>query len=300
MSRDKPFSGLTLVQVYQTRYNDGAAKGLGDFLRGYGCLIQLGEALGFSVHVDLRNHPLSRHVAEPSTTADHVDYSVTTVCPHINYVAAPGWVVEPDSEFKTKFVEWLQSALSRSDYNVVPVFVTAYPLHPLTQLEKERVRRCVQPSPATLARFEASSPARPYSVLHFRTGDSIVVHKNSVRPTLVSRMCEVAKTMNIGDVFLADTRELDETVMEEHGLIVTGSRPLHLSDSPQKDLLESCDQTLYDWWVLSRASRIVAVSVYYWGSGFSSQASLLYNTPLTKYVIWEPSGYTLHVAPHSA
>ena len=78
----------TLVQVYQKKYVDGSAKGLGDCLRGLGCLMQLGERLGFEVEVDMRNHPVAEHLATATTVPQAtIQYESAVVCPHINYSA---------------------------------------------------------------------------------------------------------------------------------------------------------------------------------------------------------------------
>lgn len=299
MVEKTPMKDITIVQVYRTQYKDGKAKGLGDFLRGYGCLLQLRRTLGFKVEVDMRDHPLADHLDSPASSPDVlVDYGATSVCPHINYVASAGWAVQRDPEFLNGFCDWLAETIAGTAHtSVVPVFVTAYPVADLEEEDKKIIRQCVRPSPKTARIFEDQSPLQPYAVLHLRSGDNVVVEGEAVDPRIVSCLTEVSSAMDIGDVFLADTRALDSVVSNSFGLITTETAPVHLSDSPKEDLLKRCVETLYDWWLLSRAARIVAVSVYYWGSGFSSQASIIYNVPLEKYIMWQPTGYTLHHAP---
>jgi len=282
----------TLVQVYQTSYKDGSAKGLGDFLRGYGCLIQLGEKLGFDVEVDLRNHPIAKHLAVPSSTTVVVDYAATTVCPHINYVAEPDWTIRRDKTFIDKFSFWMQSV--SGDLSVVPVFVTAYPIARYSTSVRERVLACTIPTPLVLGRFVSTSPPRPYSTLHVRTGDSVIVEKTGVPPAVEDAMRKVTQVMEIGDLLLSDTRCFDRIAREEYGFHTTSTEPIHLGDSPVEDIESSCLGTLYDWWLLSHSSSIVSLSVYFWGSGFSTQASVLNGIPLQQYVMWPPSDYALY------
>ena len=282
----------TLIQVYQTSYKDGPAKGLGDFLRGYGCLIQLGEKLGFRVEVDLRNHPIAQYLATPSSVDVPVDYAAATVCPHINYVAEPDWTIHREEGFVDKFVSWLSSV--EEQHSVIPVFLTAYPIAQYTDEIRERVLRCIHPSDSVLERFISIAPPRPYSTLHVRTGDSVIVSGEGVPPAVSSAVKTVAETLSLGDLFIADTRCFDKIMAKEFGFHTTASKPIHLGDSPIEDIQLSCLGTLYDWWLLSRSSSIVSLSVYFWGSGFSTQASVLNNIPLQQYIMWPASDYALY------
>jgi hypothetical protein len=288
------------VQVYQTDYKDGPAKGLGDFLRGYGCLIQLGELLGFDVAVDLRNHPLSKYLAHAASNP-HVlpDYKGTSVCPHINYVADAGWKVSRDAEFIDKFKQWISDLVSEQSA-IIPVFVTAYPLKEYDLATKEQIMRCIAPVHAVQSAFEYASPPRPYSVLHVRTGDAVIVGKDGVPERIREAIRRVGKTMDVGDLLLADTRALDDVARDDLGMHTTVTKPLHMGDSPKDELDASCLGTLQDWWLLGRASSIVSVSIYYWGSGFSTQSAVLHDIPLTQYVVCGPSMYELYLVPKDA
>ena len=282
----------TLVQVYQTTYKDGKSKGLGDFLRGYGCLIQLGERLGFNVEVDLRNHPISKYIDVPASSSIVVDYTATVVCPHINYLAESNWTIRRDEMFIDKFSSWMQSI--DGDSSTIPVFVTAYPVSQYSDLVKHRILACTIPKPSVLHKFLLNTPPRPYSCLHIRTGDSIIVGKTDIPYAVESAVRKVASIMKIGDVFIADTRYFDEIVVNEFGFHTTNTEPIHLGDSPIEDIELSCIDTLYDWWLLSQSSSIVSLSVYFWGSGFSTQASVLNDIPLQQYIMWPTEDYAVY------
>ena len=282
----------TLIQVYQTSYRDGSAKGLGDFLRGYGCLIQLGEELGFHVEVDLRNHPISQYLVTPSSTNIDVDYADATVCPHINYIAEPNWTIRREEGFVEKFSSWLDSIEGHD--SIIPVFITAYPIYQYSDDIRERVLRCIRPTDAVFQQFISNAPPRPYSTLHVRTGDSVIVGGDDVSPAIASAVKTVAATLVLGDLFIADTRCFDKIMAKEYGFHITNTEPIHLGDSPIEDIESSCLDTLYDWWLLSHSSSIVSLSVYFWGSGYSTQASVLNNIPLQQYVMWPASDYALY------
>ena len=289
-----------LVQVYQTEYKNGQSKGLGDFLRGYGCLIQLSTVLGFDVAVDLRNHPLAKYLAHPASNPYvFPDYEATSVCPHINYVADAGWKVSRDTEFVDKFTHWMSDLVSEQTA-IIPVFVTAYPLAEYDSIIKERILRCVAPIPALQSEFERISPPRPYAVMHVRTGDAVIIGKDCVHEKIRDAIRRVGETMDVGDLLLADTRGLDDIAQSELGMHTTSTQPLHMGDSPKDELDISCFGTLQDWWLLGRASNIISVSIYYWGSGYSTQSAVLHDIPLTQYVVWEPSMYELYLVPKYA
>ena len=290
-----------LVQVYQTKYKNGQSKGLGDFLRGYGCLIQLSTILDFDVAVDLRNHPLSKYLAHAASHPNVLpDYDDTTVCPHINYVADAGWKVSRNPAFIDEFKQWLLSIKDADHRAIIPVFVTAYPLQEYNQQTKEQILRCITPILSVQTTFEHMSPPRPYAVMHVRTGDAVIVKKDGIPKGICDAIRRIGDTMEIGDLFLADTRGLDDIAKHELGMHTTVTEPLHLGDSPKDELNASCLGTLQDWWLLGRASKIISASVYYWGSGFSTQSAVLNNIPLTQYVVWEPNGYELYLVSKEA
>jgi hypothetical protein len=53
-----------LVNVYQLNYTNGVAQGLGDYIRGCFCLLQISSLLGLQFDMDLTNHPMSKFLAK--------------------------------------------------------------------------------------------------------------------------------------------------------------------------------------------------------------------------------------------
>ena len=126
----------------------------------------------------------------PSTTTIVLDYAATTVCPHINYIAEPDWTIRRDKTFVDKFSLWMQSV--SGDLPVIPVFVTAYPIAQYSNYVRERIIACTIPAPLVLERFISTSPPRPYSTMHVRTGDSVIVEKTDVPPAVEEAVRKVA------------------------------------------------------------------------------------------------------------
>jgi len=49
-----------LVNVFQVNYLNGKSAGLGDFIRGSFCFMQLAQLLNLEFDIDISNHPISK------------------------------------------------------------------------------------------------------------------------------------------------------------------------------------------------------------------------------------------------
>jgi hypothetical protein len=59
-----------IVNVYQLKYKDGEAQGLGDFIRGCFCLNQITTLLKLDFEIDIKNHPISLFLKAKDNTTD--------------------------------------------------------------------------------------------------------------------------------------------------------------------------------------------------------------------------------------
>ena len=64
-----------IVHVYQLKYtnNKKGSPGLGDFLRGSFCFLQLSKLLNLEFEIDVSNHPISKYI-ENSLPIKDINY----------------------------------------------------------------------------------------------------------------------------------------------------------------------------------------------------------------------------------
>ena len=55
-----------IVNVYQTDYKNMKSPGLGDFLRGCFCLMQVCRLINVEFDIDISQHPLSKYIENPT------------------------------------------------------------------------------------------------------------------------------------------------------------------------------------------------------------------------------------------
>jgi len=66
-----------IVNIYQLKYTNGIAQGLGDYIRGCFCLLQISLLLNLQFDMELTNHPISKYIKrEDSWIKYNMDYSI--------------------------------------------------------------------------------------------------------------------------------------------------------------------------------------------------------------------------------
>jgi hypothetical protein len=297
-----------VIQIYHTsaeRVRVHSYHGFGDYLKGCACLYQLSRQQEFDLELDFSRHAIALYLApaeatpaEATTTPEETAEVPTTAAPGdaclrkenvVGQDAKGGPCYSTEYSAPRDLNELLQLIRKCSPGGVCKLFTQADPVLPLDAACRDFIKsRCLSvradtPLADKLAAYRA---LRPYSVVHVRTGDSVLVDKGSVIGAQ-----HVAKTLShqtFGThnvIVMSDAqdmpRELKATLEAEHPdakFYVTGARAVHLgmpSTTP-----EQTAETLLDFFILSESAAIYQVSVYGWGSGFSSWCSQLYGIPL--------------------
>ena len=112
ISRD--FNNKTLkriVNVYQMKYKNGIAQGLGDYIRGCFCLLQICAMLGLSFDMDLTNHPMSKYLLKDDSWEKYdISYNEVSRYENVNYIPINSKTFIKNSlEFFTEFISNLNS-----------------------------------------------------------------------------------------------------------------------------------------------------------------------------------------------
>lgn len=94
----------------------------------------------------------------------------------------------------------------------------------------------------------------------------------------------VINNINIDDniIFITDSVELD-CLLKTNKYYITNTKKTHIGHPDSK--LEDVQDTLCDFFIISRSKKIIQFSVHCWGSGFSQLVSTLYNIPIINITI---------------
>jgi hypothetical protein len=291
-----------IVNVYQKQnYKNGPPQGFGDYLRGCFCLLQISNLLGIEFDMDINNHPISKYIGN-----DLVKYHFNGLEIHkytnLNYFAK---INKPDSyNFLFEFINHLNNNISGETYflfcNSFPIFMNISPV------EREIIQSKIEPKQIMWEHIDKNLNLiginnEIYQVLHIRCGDNYIIHKhvmdktNKIQEgTNVNNKIFIYKLFNLlrqhikknikyivisdnNDIKIKINSKFPNCVYNINNIQHLGAS-IHLTDSGVMD-------TLLDFYIMALSDKIISISSYSWGSGFSKWCSVIYDIPYSVFII---------------
>ncbi len=284
-----------IVNVYQLKYKNGVAQGLGDYIRGCFCLMQICAMLGLSFDMDLKNHPMSKYLIQQESENNkdleskyNINYAQVSRYENTNYVPINSTTYSKNSiNFFTEFVKNLNSmGLSEHFFT----FCHSFPIFDVQDVGRKFILSKLLPNEmmqtsikARLARLELI-PKR-FAVIHIRSGDKYLINNGSFNSYVVKKIVGIlSKNMKEGTRYLivSDNNQIKLILKKAFPQVVIQlTKITHLGESANPDD-DAIMETLLDFYLMSNAFQIISFSPYNWGSGFSQWCSILYKIPYTK------------------
>lgn len=226
--------------------------GFGDFLRGSIAIAELCVQEGYNFEVSYQQHGLGRFLKSNS------DCDAA--------IAKPREILN---------VLDLASHLAAEDRYL---FSNCYPsVSPSAQVLELVRNNCLTVTPEFKQKLGEKMlllglVAGRYNVIHVRTGDTCLhAQEDNQKDPRITELIAKLSTSN-KTIIISDNR-----LYSSHH-----TTPIHLGfPHPEADI----ETTLLDFFLLAHAASIHQVSVYCWGSGFSSWVAKLYCVPLITHAI---------------
>lgn len=279
-----------LVNVYQLKYTNGVAQGLGDYIRGCFCLLQISVVLGLQFDMDLTNHPMSKFLVKSDIKYDDINYQQIAKYENINYIPINSQIYEKDTaRFLNEFIKNM-NALKTNVENYY-TFCNSFPiLDNFTDNSRRFIRSKLAPNELMQQHIQAAMnnlqlKARQFAVIHIRNGDKYMLKNNQLNPFVIKKIVNtLVKSLKPGTKYLvlSDNNQIKILLKKIFPqLIIQMTNIMHLGESvdPRE---EAIVETLLDFYLMSNAYQIVSFSPYNWGSGFSQWCSVLHNIPFTQ------------------
>jgi len=290
----KNFNNNTLkriVNVYQLKYKNGVAQGLGDYIRGCFCLMQICAMLGLSFDMDLKNHPMSKYLiqSESESESEHnINYAEVSRYENTNYVPINATTYSKNSiKF---FIEFVNNLNSMRGKDIFFTFCHSFPIFDVQDVGRKFILSKLLPNEIMqnaikerLMRLELS-PKR-FAVIHIRSGDKYLLNNGNLNSFVVKKIIGIlSKNMKEGTKYLilSDNNQIKLLLKKVFPQVVTQfTKIAHLGESvnPQDNAIM---ETMLDFYLMSNAFQIISFSPYNWGSGFSQWCSVLYKIPYTQ------------------
>jgi len=283
-----------IVNVYQLVYNKNKiATGLGDFIRGSYFVIEFCKKYNFKYFIDLSNHPIKfflknyckinlceRNKNIYKKINKFEDNNFNPVIDKYNFIHNLS-----DEEINSKFIEYL---INEPIYNSnVYIYNTTFPKEGLSNNYKIIMRQIFEPTTRMELLINVKLKMlnlKPYSyeVIHIRCGDEYIsnenINYNSINLKFI--MNDFEKLNSNKKYLLISDNNFIKTMMKEkfnfinilyHDIIHTGEN--------NEILVKKLENTILDFYLISRSKNVISYSVYKHGSGFSKWCAFTYDIP---------------------
>ena len=258
--------------------------GLGDILRGTIFLYQMSVKFGFNFIVDIRPHPISQHlIVNKHSLMEYVDANMNNIK-----------IINCD-EPADKFHYIYNASLHISD--PLLICTNMFCNENLSSDCKHFMKQLLTPNKNFSEYLNEKTRSysilsSPYSIIHFRLGDSEFLTKNQTDGSTLNETVNILKKYaESTDILMTDSFRFKQYLVDNKiDVAMFNTRPLHVGEflTVFTEVGDSFKETLYEFFTLSTASKIKTHSVYGWISGFVKFSSLIYDVPLTNLKILMP------------
>lgn len=282
-----------IVNVYQLAYTNGVAQGLGDYIRGCFCLMQLSILLGLQFDMDIKNHPMSKFIMHDDSCPKYdIQYHTISKHENINYIPVNSKVFKKDSvRFLLDFINKLNSLEPTGCKNFY-TFCNSFPISDhVTEAGRYFIRSKLHPNEMMQQKIGETLSnlglvTKQFAVIHIRSGDKYMLKHNQLNPAVIKKIAGVL-SKNIKPriktkyLVLSDNNQIKivlKKIFPE--LVFQLTNIVHLGESTSQSLShQAVMETLLDFFIMSNAYQIIGFSPYNWGSGFSQWCGTLFNIP---------------------
>ena len=271
-----------IVNVYQLQYTNGPAPGFGDYLRGCVCLYQLCNYLDIEFEM-IVNHPMSKYLTHQQNIPQNIDYNSIEFYKDNNFfpLGEKKFTTKPDLFYKN-----LMKYLNSKDTEILYVFSNAFPIWKHGPKVATLIRYNIYPTDEMIGYVnetlnEINMPLNDYHIVHIRSGDQHLLDGQKMKYEKFKKIIYILEKYTENDkryIVLSDNKNLKNHLRGYTRFAVYNKEITHLGENGLKSD-DGIKNTLLDFFIMSRASRIMSITAYAHGSGFSEWCAKIYNIP---------------------
>ena len=279
-----------IVNVYQLDYINGKSPGLGDFIRGSFCFLQIAKLLNLEFEIDVSNHPIAKYL-ENSKNIKNIDYNNIMFYYECNrdqegnnnYENKP---ININDNFLNKTIEWLNTV----DCETFGFFSNAFPcFNKHTQEGKRLINSKLNPNELMKSYIDNSLnqlglSKKGYGVIHIRTGDKHLVNNEHLTNNFINKIKILLNKVIVPNrryLIISDSNVLKKNLESYPNFYMLIRDIEHLGGEHMKSHESNgVMNTLSDFYLMSHSNAVFSLSIYGHVSGFSKYCSVLNNIPI--------------------
>jgi hypothetical protein len=262
-----------IVNVYKQNYINNIGMGLGDYIRGSFFLLEFCKENNIEFDLDFSEHPISKFLINQYNDTK-IDY--TNVLYFHNYNR---------NKSKSDIMDYINSNNNKIQY----LFTNNHPqIDKITEVEKNIIKSKFIPNKElnnaieeTLNKLNLTK--KMYKVIHIRIGDRYIIENKDVDNIILKDIDNIFKNImfngNEKYLLLSDSKDIKKILKNKYPfLIVQHNDIVHLAGNCSND--DALKNTMVDFFLISNANSILAMSIYGHMTGFSHYCSIINNIPI--------------------
>ena len=277
-----------IENIYQEKYINTSATGLGDFIRGSYFLMQFCDDNNISYNINLLNHPISQFLEiyinkQPLIYNNINKFKITNHNPDIldNHIITNIY----DHSINNNFIQYLgdQQAFNKKLY----VYVISYPTEQINQKHKEYMKQILKPCLKVawlvddlLLKLELVK--KQFTIIHIRYGDDFLIKKHEeIKKSHLELIENILDKSDQSQKYLliSDNTIIKNIIVLKYPFIKTHFNEIsHTGEGIQLET-NKLQNTMIDFCLFSHAINVIAFSIYRHGTGFSKWSAETYNVP---------------------
>ena len=236
--------------------------GLGDILRGTMAMFQLSKKYDFNLIVDIQLHPVSKYL-------------------QIKGHEYNNYVLQNANNIPFIYPENIEQFIQNNNENVCCLLTNSHLIGEVTQECKDFIKNILVPNDEFAKyindlKIAKNTPAN-YNILHFRLGDTLLV-RNAGNVDFQNYINIMNQHKEPNDILMSDSARFKEQVMTgNYGIFLFHIHVAHLGYANHTSDIKD---TLFEFFIITQASKIKTFSNYSHISGFVNLAYLVYDIPL--------------------
>lgn len=278
-----------IVNVYQEKYKNSHAQGLGDFLNGCFCLFQICIKFNIVFDMDIRNHPISKYFIQTQTTE--------CILEDVNHEDIIFFKLPNDIRSnKLKCYNALTTYLNMVNAETLCLFCNFDPFYQVHEVCRNFIYKKLRPTAEienSIEKILDSFKLNPleYEIIHIRTGDKYLLNENvnisNHEITTYKRFILQHTFLTKKYIIISDNTHLKKSLGLNHNFYIHihDCKIFHTGENA-KATDESLKNTVIDFFLMSYSSKITSISLKTrGGTGYSRMCSMLFNKPYESLLI---------------
>lgn len=284
-----------LINVYQLVYNEKKiATGLGDFIRGSYFLIEFCKKYNFKYFIDISNHPIKNFLKKYNKIK--LNEKIKNIYKKINKFEQDNFnpVISTNQNFITNYsnkeiyFNFLEYLSNQEKYDKkIFIYTITFPNEGLINNYKKIMRDMFEPTDKMkllinikLKMIELKSYS--YDIIHIRCGDEYLSNKiiNTDSVNIEFILSELDKlNPNKKYLLISDNNFIKTFIKKKYNFINILYHDIVHTGENSEIIFKKLENTMLDFYLISKSKNVMSYSVYQHGSGFSKWCAFTYDIP---------------------